>query len=195
MYGLMIPVLDVIYTKMAVKLNWWENHKTDSNYQTHLILKVFSFRFVHVFASLYYYAFASNANLLKVAIQLAAFLVAGQSWHRFTETGLPYMKQKLCIWHHRRSALQQIQKSSIFQGTSSNAISSSNGYYAGKGENEYSVLKKARVAEDSVQHNENINNKIQEQCRRLEQATAKAWEVSCITFHEKGLQLLYRKAD
>ena len=39
LYGLAIPVFDQLYSTMAIRLNGWENHKTESNYQTHLILK------------------------------------------------------------------------------------------------------------------------------------------------------------
>ena len=69
--------------------------------------RVFIFRFVHVFASLYYYAFADASNLLKVAIQLAAFMVAGQSWNNVMETGLPYLKRRWLQITRRRDMVRQ----------------------------------------------------------------------------------------
>ena len=84
-----------------------ENHRTHSEYQNHLILKVFSFRwcqslscipiqrqqsqlisirvfvclrFVNVFSSLYYYAFSHS--MLNLAVQLAAFMLLGQVLER-----------------------------------------------------------------------------------------------------------------
>ena len=36
-------------------LNDFENYRTESEYRTYLIIKVFSFRFVCYFATLYYY--------------------------------------------------------------------------------------------------------------------------------------------
>jgi anoctamin-8 len=143
MYGLLIPLLDQLFTRLAYRLTAWENHETDSAFQSHLILKVFPFRFVHVFASLYYYAFASGNNLLRVAIQLAAFLVAGQVWNNVMETGFPLLRRRVLRWRKNRATGQHIDTSPMFRPQVSNGT-------------------------------------IQEQCRRLEQATAGAWEESAL---------------
>lgn len=173
LYGLLVPLFDQIYTRMAIRLNVWENHKTDSAYQTHLILKVFSFRFVHVFASLYYYAFASNSNLLKVAIQLAAFMIAGQAWNNFMETGLPFIKKRIKLWIHRRNTQQKIQRSSMFKSPASGPSHYPSTAFP---TNSDSVLHRRRNM-DIVEENKRINDLVQEQCMRLEQATSQAWEV------------------
>ena len=55
--GLFLPLLNLILMKVSVLLNEFENYRTESEYRTHLIIKVFSFRFVCYFATLYYYAF------------------------------------------------------------------------------------------------------------------------------------------
>jgi hypothetical protein len=57
--GLCIPILNIILMFISVKLNDFENYRTDAEYRTHLILKVFSFRFVSQFGTVYYYAFIS----------------------------------------------------------------------------------------------------------------------------------------
>jgi len=59
--GLCIPILNIILMFISVKLNDFENYRTDAEYRTHLILKVFSFRFVSQFGTVYYYAFISVA--------------------------------------------------------------------------------------------------------------------------------------
>ncbi|OEU15884.1 hypothetical protein FRACYDRAFT_240580 [Fragilariopsis cylindrus CCMP1102] len=46
MLGLCIPILNIILMWISVKLNDFENYRTDSEYRTHLIIKVFSFRFL-----------------------------------------------------------------------------------------------------------------------------------------------------
>ena len=57
--GLFLPLLNLILMKISVALNDFENYRTESEYRTWLIIKVFSFRFVCYFATLYYYAFVS----------------------------------------------------------------------------------------------------------------------------------------
>nr|CCA18222.1 anoctamin putative [Albugo laibachii Nc14] len=91
LYGLLIPILDMCYTICARWLTNWENHATESRHQNHLIVKVFSFRFIHIFASLYYYTLAStfqdpqhpqahqSSRLLRLSMQLASLLIVGQS--------------------------------------------------------------------------------------------------------------------
>jgi hypothetical protein len=40
-----------------MSLNQWENHRTDTDYENHLILKTFLFQFVNSYASFFYIAF------------------------------------------------------------------------------------------------------------------------------------------
>jgi len=76
-YGFLIPCLDFMFGRLAIMLNDWENHRTQSDYRNHRIAKVFSFRFVNCFISLFYYAFAPHSTLLQLTVQLAVFLVVG----------------------------------------------------------------------------------------------------------------------
>ncbi|CCI10063.1 unnamed protein product [Albugo candida] len=110
LYGLLIPFLDICYTACARWMTNWENHATESRYQNHLIVKVFAFRFVHVFASLYYYTFASTAEnpqhvaptqqssrFLRLSMQLATLMILGQSCKTllsFLELWLALRKKK-----------------------------------------------------------------------------------------------------
>ncbi len=57
MLGLCIPILNIILMHLAVALNNFENYRTDAEYRTALIVKVFGFRFVSQFGTVYYYAF------------------------------------------------------------------------------------------------------------------------------------------
>lgn len=52
-----IRVMNVIYTLVARKMNDWENHETESLYMDSFSLKLFLFRFVNCFVSLFYIAF------------------------------------------------------------------------------------------------------------------------------------------
>mmetsp|Transcript_9856 Transcript_9856/g.17332 ORF Transcript_9856/g.17332 Transcript_9856/m.17332 type:complete len:968 (-) Transcript_9856:264-3167(-) len=62
-----IIVLGQIYKKVARVLNDWENHRTDIQYEDHLIAKTFMFSFVNSYATLTYYAFIkSGTDILNV---------------------------------------------------------------------------------------------------------------------------------
>ncbi|KAL3668845.1 hypothetical protein V7S43_006137 [Phytophthora oleae] len=178
LYGLLIPVLDAAFTRAARSLNNWENHRTESRYQSHLILKVFSFRFVHVFASLYYYAFARQAEassdgepksdgMVRVAIQLASFMVTGQLWKNVMETLYPFVRRRLDARAKKRASNEQFNQSTVFNGI--NAASGPRGpnHHRGNAATSTKLAPEAMMSSNAVIH---------EQCVRLEQASDRAWE-------------------
>ncbi|KAF4042704.1 Calcium-activated chloride channel [Phytophthora infestans] len=178
LYGLLIPVLDAAFTRAARCLNSWENHRTESRYQSHLILKVFSFRFVHVFASLYYYAFAPHAQtskdgetqaaksdgMVRVAIQLASFMVTGQLWKNVMETLYPFVRRRLDARAKKRASNDQFNQSTVFNGINAAA--------GPRGPNRQGTTS-AKLATEAMMSS---NAVIHEQCVRLEQASDRAWE-------------------
>lgn len=205
LYGLLIPVFDVAFTTLARRLNDWENHETETQYQSHLILKVFSFRFVHVFASLYYYAFSSASSssndstsstnnrtddvdatradsLLRVAIQLASFMVTGQLWKHVSETLIPYIQRRMRAQQRRRTANAQFSRSTVFNVPSGPmAFSRNDG--GDHGINTAGINMAAWL-----QLPQQNNALVHEQCVRLEQASDHAWEEAALptydTFHD-----------
>ena len=54
------PIAQFILMRLSIWLNGFENYHTESEYRTYLIIKVFSFRFVNYFTTLYYYVFVSS---------------------------------------------------------------------------------------------------------------------------------------
>ncbi len=62
LYGILTNVMVAVFNLIAIKVNEFENHRTQSQYMNRLVLKVISFRFVAVFTTLYYYAFFSNLD-------------------------------------------------------------------------------------------------------------------------------------
>ncbi|KAG3121706.1 hypothetical protein PI124_g1003 [Phytophthora idaei] len=178
LYGLLIPVLDAAFTRAARFLNNWENHRTESRYQSHLILKVFSFRFVHVFASLYYYAFAPHAEtsrdgetqaaksdgMVRVAIQLASFMVTGQLWKNVMETLYPFVRRRLDARAKKRASNEQFNQSTVFNGINAAA--------GPRGPNRQATTSTKLATEAMMSSNAVIH----EQCVRLEQASDRAWE-------------------
>ncbi|GLE02983.1 hypothetical protein PINS_up011862 [Pythium insidiosum] len=55
--AIQILILNMVYREVARKLNEYENHRTDREYENHLIIKVFLFQFCNSFASFFYIAF------------------------------------------------------------------------------------------------------------------------------------------
>ncbi len=58
--GMMINILNMVYSEIAFKLNAWENHRTDTIFEDKLITKIFLFQLVNNFAFVTYIAFIKN---------------------------------------------------------------------------------------------------------------------------------------
>ncbi|XP_069777075.1 anoctamin-10 isoform X2 [Narcine bancroftii] len=92
-YGVVIEIMNRLYKYAAEWLTSWENHRLESSYQNHLILKVLVFNFINCFASLFYIAFIlQDMKLLRQS--LAALLITSQILNQFVESVLPYWLQK-----------------------------------------------------------------------------------------------------
>uniref|UniRef100_UPI00398E6EA8 anoctamin-10 isoform X3 n=1 Tax=Pristiophorus japonicus TaxID=55135 RepID=UPI00398E6EA8 len=92
-YSVVIEIMNRIYRYAAEYLTSWENHRLESSYQNHLILKVLVFNFINCFASLFYIAFIlQDMKLLRQ--NLAALLITSQIINQVVESLLPYWLQK-----------------------------------------------------------------------------------------------------
>lgn len=189
LYGLLIPVLDFVFTKCARVMTNWENHRTISRYHSHLILKVFSFRFVHVFASLYYYAFVDYArtdNLLRVAIQLASFMVAGQLWKNVMETLYPFIWRRWLAAKKKKLTNAQFSNSAVFNMSTGGGPLASSGAHRRRSDAVMMTRSAGRLAGNAPGNGANTtsNAVIHEQCVRLEQASDKAWEEAALSAYD-----------
>eukprot|EP01135_Chromosphaera_perkinsii_P007078 Nk52_evm17s684 gene=Nk52_evmTU17s684 len=112
-----IVILGAIYRKVAVILNDWENHRTASLYEEHLIIKMFCFEFVNSYASLFYIAFFKGnftgtpkdpiklfgyrneacpfyGCMADLTVQMAIIFLGKQSIRTLKEVALPYARYK-----------------------------------------------------------------------------------------------------
>jgi hypothetical protein len=55
-----IQVFNIIYKQLAIRFTEAENHKTQTQYENSLVLKIFMFQFTNSFVSLYYTAFVKT---------------------------------------------------------------------------------------------------------------------------------------
>lgn len=60
--AVVIVALNILYKKMAIMLNNWENHRTETEYKDRLTIKVFLFQFVNSYLALYYLAFVKGGR-------------------------------------------------------------------------------------------------------------------------------------
>lgn len=56
-----IKIMNIVYTKVAQKLNEWENHETESQANDSYAVKLFMFRFINSYISLFYVGFLKNS--------------------------------------------------------------------------------------------------------------------------------------
>ncbi|KAM8846713.1 anoctamin-10 [Synchiropus picturatus] len=101
-YAVVIEVMNLIYRYAAEFLTEWENHRLESSYQNHLILKVLVFNFFNCFASLFYIAFLMQ-DMALLRQSLATLLITSQILNQFMEAFLPY-------WLQRRRNKKMIHK-------------------------------------------------------------------------------------
>ncbi|GAB9475328.1 hypothetical protein Gpo141_00012427, partial [Globisporangium polare] len=83
-------ILDNLYTKVALALTLWENHRTVWQYESMLAAKLFWFKFLNAFISLFWVAFVeSDAAALRK--QLIIVMGVRQIWYMFTRNIYPLL--------------------------------------------------------------------------------------------------------
>ncbi|XP_041375586.1 anoctamin-10-like isoform X2 [Gigantopelta aegis] len=88
-YAISIGILNAIYRKVASLLNDFENHRLQSSYENHLIMKLVLFDFVNCFISLFYVAFYLQDRAL-LRSHLACLLITSQVTGQIKEAMVPF---------------------------------------------------------------------------------------------------------
>ncbi|XP_040020148.2 anoctamin-10 isoform X1 [Gasterosteus aculeatus] len=102
LYAVVIEIMNLIYRYAAEFLTEWENHRLESSYQNHLVLKVLVFNFFNCFASLFYIAFVMQ-DMVLLRQSLATLLITSQILNQLMEAFLPY-------WLQRRRNKKMVRK-------------------------------------------------------------------------------------
>ena len=108
-----IRIMNILYGMIAQKMNDWENHETETQYNDNLAVKLFLFKFVNSYASLFYIAFfkgdiegCKNDNCFsELSLQLGSIFIVNLVLN-VVELGLPWVKQQLEV----RKEKKKIQK-------------------------------------------------------------------------------------
>jgi len=93
--AIQIQVMNLLYRSLAICINDFENHRTDSEYEDSLVLKIFLFQIVNSYSSLGYIAFIKSSDqclgscMNELQTSLAAIFVIGLFLDNFFEVGIP----------------------------------------------------------------------------------------------------------
>jgi hypothetical protein len=117
MLGLCIPIMNLLLMKVSVALNNFENYKTESEYRTHLIIKVFTFRFVSQFGTVYYYAFISTGSkraiengILRMGTSLMVYTTVAHWWQIFLQVYFFMLIRQIRRRKYRRMLKTDLKK-------------------------------------------------------------------------------------
>ena len=115
--GLCIPIMNLILMKISVMLNNFENYPTESEYRTHLIIKVFSFRFVSQFGTVYYYALISMGSdqaiengILRMGTSLLIYTTVAHWFHIFLQVYFFMFIRNIRKWTYQKKLRQELRK-------------------------------------------------------------------------------------
>lgn len=107
---IIIIILGRFYAWLAVKLTDMEYHRTDSNYEDSLTIKMYLFQFVNYYASIFYIAFFKGRHeflfnytepcdqsgcLIELCIQLAIIMVGKQILNNVQEVLYPIVQNSM----------------------------------------------------------------------------------------------------
>ena len=128
--GLGIPIMNFILMNISVMLNDFENYRTESEYRTHLIIKVFSFRFVSQFGALYYYAAMSMGDpqsiqngMIRMGTTVMIYTTVANWWTIFLQVYCFMLIRNVRRFLYRRKLRQELKKVEIEEESISGDLS------------------------------------------------------------------------
>lgn len=104
LYGMLVSIITMLFNNVAIGLNEFENHRTQTIFMNRLILKVFSFQFVTIFTSLYYYAFFTKdqeGGFTRISVTIFSLMTVGQWWQLFLDIGMPTLYHRVLLYRQK----------------------------------------------------------------------------------------------
>lgn len=107
-----ILAFNSVYRWVAINLNDWENHRTEFEYENHLIWKVFLFQFCNSFASFFYIAFFKRSIegqcikdncMQELRDQLLVLFLIRIVIGNTLEVVIPYLKHQFALFQERKA--------------------------------------------------------------------------------------------
>uniref|UniRef100_A0A0X3NPU4 Anoctamin n=1 Tax=Schistocephalus solidus TaxID=70667 RepID=A0A0X3NPU4_SCHSO len=137
-----IFVLKLVYDRVAVVMTNLENHRTQSEYDDSLTLKLYLLQFVNYYSSIFYIAFIQGTTaaipgddsvairssgcdggncLFQLFIQLAIIMVGKQFLNFVTENTIPPIKRFIKVLLARRTAKKKLERQAAIRAAASSA--------------------------------------------------------------------------
>ena len=163
LYGILISIITLLFELVALWLNDFENHRTQTRYINRLILKIFSFEFVTVFTSLYYYAFTSKSKevvYFQISVTIFSLMTVGQWWSVILNIFLPSFYQRALLYRMRANLSHTNRL--IYQARS--------------------YMDRHRLPNNEI--NASIGAKLEKRIRLLEEARSKCWEEALLSKYD-----------
>lgn len=130
MLGLCFPLMNLILMRISVMLNNFENYRTESEYRTHLIIKVFSFRFVSQFGTVYYYAFiamgskqAIENGILRMGTSIMIYTTVAHWWQIFLQVYFFMYIRNFRRFLYQRKLLRELRNIELDEERITNELS------------------------------------------------------------------------
>lgn len=134
-YSILVDVAVKLFAVLALWLTYFENHRTQTTFMNRLILKVFSFRFITIFTSLYYYAFFNNdveGAYVRISVTIFSLITVGQWWGALIDICLPSIvyraltyRMKVNVLAVNRSVYRAREYADTISGTKAAALQNS----------------------------------------------------------------------
>lgn len=112
-YVILVEGFAAIVEKLAIILNNFENHRTQTAFMNRLILKVFSFRFVAVNMPLVYDMLTTRdpeEAYIRMSLMIFCQLTAGFYWAVLLDVGVPSLYQRLMLYHMKMNVAKTNRK-------------------------------------------------------------------------------------
>merc|ERR1740130_2065086 len=96
--------MNVVYKDVAIMLNIYENHRTNSEYEYSLVLKIFWFQVINSYAALFNIAFVKDEDkcigscMQELQSSLMSITFVGLFVSNFVEVGIPWLMNKYQEW-------------------------------------------------------------------------------------------------
>ena len=117
-YGIVAVLAAGIFDILATLLNDWENHRTQNDYNNGLVLKIFSFRFVTIYSSLFFYAFFTPTDQepqFRVGTAILCLLTIGQWWSKICDTCIPFTLHKIHLYFLGELGIKRVREERVVE--------------------------------------------------------------------------------
>ncbi|KAL3941311.1 MAG: hypothetical protein SGBAC_004311 [Bacillariaceae sp.] len=120
MLGISIPIMNVLLMMVASKLTSFENYRTEAEYRTHLVIKVFSFRFASQFGTLYYYAAISQGSpgavengIIRMGTSLVMYTTIAYYWNIILQVYFFMLIRNIRHFFYKKKLQKELRKIEI----------------------------------------------------------------------------------